>query len=134
MYTDRDFVVSGSGAAGSGLVNKTAKAENLIIYGTNTVPGGQQVTISGDAALAALAYTPNANATFSGNMEMFGAVVANNITISGSPAFHYDEALNDFFGNSNESTLTSWQEMVSAAEKAGLAAILLAGFGADNYP
>ncbi len=129
IYTDKNINISGNG-----LVNETAVASNLIFYGTNPVAGDQTIDIGGTAALASLIYAPNANATFSGSMEMFGAVVANNITLSGNPYFHYDEALNDFFGGSEGLKMSSWREMVSAVERKEMKAILYQGFGSGSYP
>ena len=127
IYTDKDINISGDG-----LVNKTQVASNLIVYGTH--PVAQSIDISGNASLAALTYAPNANAKFSGDMEMFGAVIANNITLSGNPYFHFDEALNSFFEDSDVLEMVSWREMVTAEERKEMKAILYQGFGLGSYP
>ena len=129
FYTDGDFTISGTG-----MVNASTIPSNLIIYGTDPVPNGQSITLSGTADLQAVVYTPNAQLTISGTNETSGAVVANAITMSGTTDFHYDEALADFFGGSDDLQLDRWREMVSATDKTNLQSILTTGFGSGTYP
>ena len=112
FYTDGDFSISGEG-----LVNASAIPENLIIYGTDPVPNGQNITLSGNADLQAVVYTPNASLTISGGNSTSGAVVANEITMSGTTTFHYDEALANFFGGSDTYEMNKWLELSDIADR-----------------
>ena len=86
----------------------------MMIYGTAANAGDQSLTLSGDANVAAVAFMPNANASFSGNMGIYGAVVANSISVSGQADFHYDEALNAASGGSYK--MVSWRELVGTEQ------------------
>jgi len=130
VYIDGDFTVSGGS-----MINDTAIPLNLIIYSTETVALGQNITLSGDADLHAVVYAPNARTTISGGTNTYGAVVAYDITMSGGASFHYDENLTSSFGGSISSLeMTSWREIVTATERANIQSILLDVFGSGTYP
>ena len=107
-------------ASGSGIVNESAIPENLIIYGTSIIAGGQSISLSGSSALHAVVYTPNANVSISGGSSTHGAVVANQINMSGNSTFHYDEALSDFFGGSDTFEMDNWLELSDIADRIDL--------------
>jgi hypothetical protein len=86
LYTTGTFAVSGTG-----VMNGTGFAGNLSIYGLGTSTSNW--AYSGSSALIGTVYSPYNNFTFSGSEGAFGSFTANNITISGGSAVHYDEAL-----------------------------------------
>ncbi len=129
LYTDGDVKIGGTG-----MVNATTIPSNLIIYGTDPVPNGQTITLSGTSDLQAVIYTPNANLTLSGTNSTSGSVVANQINVSGTVSFHYDEALEDSPDGDQTLQMSSWREMVSEAEKAEMESIFLTDFGSGSYP
>jgi hypothetical protein len=51
--------------------------------------------------------------------SMSGSVVANKIKITGNYAFHYDEALREL-GGGNPFSVSSWRELVNAADRVTL--------------
>ena len=129
LYTDGDVTIGGKG-----MVNAASIPSNLIIYGTDPVPNGQTITLRGTSDLQAVIYTPNANLTLSGTNSTSGSIVANQINVSGTVSFHYDEALADSPDGDQTLQMSSWREMVSAAERKGMKAILYEGFGSGSYP
>ncbi len=54
-----------------------------------------------------------------GNGDVCGSVVANDITLVGNAAFHYDESLADFGGN-NPFRISLWREITSAAGRSAI--------------
>jgi len=115
LYVTGDVNIGGTGA-----VNMTNIPENLLIYGTSSA--GQQIKLSGNGALTAAIYAPNADLELkgSGNSGVFnGAAVADTITLVGNYEFHYDEALSDF-GAESSYKINRWRELVSSDERVPL--------------
>jgi hypothetical protein len=54
---------------------------------------------------------------------MTGSVVADNITLTGNAAFHYDEALGEPEGTSPY-RVSKWEELTTAASRTAVAAHL----------
>ena len=120
IYGRGDF-----GFGGAGIVNTNANPvpSDIIIYGTATTTGTQEITISGSSSVAAVIYAPNADFTINGTPNTSGAVVANTITMTGSAAFHYDEALADFFGGGgmpDNFEMDSWLELTNISDRIDL--------------
>jgi hypothetical protein len=108
--------------AGNGIGNANIQPKTLQFWGTNPTTGGQEMQIAGNGALRSVVYAPNASVTINGNGNVMGSVVANDITLVGNAAFHYDEAL----ANSGENTpfgITKWRELNSAASRAAYDAV-----------
>ncbi|MCB1123778.1 MAG: hypothetical protein KJT03_19645, partial [Verrucomicrobiae bacterium] len=104
---------------GNGIVNVSGIPSKFLIYGTNTVEGGQTFKISGNGALYAAVYSPNANLEMKGggNAGTFmGAAVANKIVMTGNSNFHYDEALKEFGGDGSY-RISLWRELIDSDEK-----------------
>ena len=72
--------------AGNAINNPTYDPSmfQMVYAGTGTVK------IAGNGASAAVVYAPNAIASFSGNGQFFGSVIANKVTDVGNGAIHYD--------------------------------------------
>lgn len=92
IYTAGNTVISGAG-----LVNAGA-AKNLQFWGTST--NSQSITFQGSGEFSGVIYAPYADITLPGGTDLYGAVVGNNIVMSGSGSFHFDESLEN---------ITSWQ-------------------------
>ena len=106
---------------GAGIVNTDTNPlpSDIIIYGTGTTAGAQEITISGSSSMAAVIYAPNADFTINGTPNTSGAVVANTITMTGTAAFHYDESLADYFGGGlpDNYEMDSWLELSDISDR-----------------
>lgn len=86
------FYIGGPSASllGNGIVNPSATAGDMLIYGMPTLTS---VQVGGTANFTGAIYAPSAAATINGSPTYTGAIVANTVAIPGGPQFHYDEAL-----------------------------------------
>jgi hypothetical protein len=122
LYTDGDVVIGGQGIANgtpTGTADLTAaqaqQPKNFQIWGTNAT--SQSIDIKGKGALSAVVYAPAADVFVNGNGDVMGSVVAKNVNMVGNAAFHYDESLGDFDGNSPYG-ISKWTELTTATERA----------------
>lgn len=109
---------------GSGMVNNTATPSKATIWGTRPSGGAKQsIAVTGSGAFKGTIYGPNADVALSGSGDVFGAVVGNTVTLSGSSTVHYDVQLSQHVtaAGPNPSTgsaylrLSSWTELSQAA-------------------
>lgn len=115
IYTDGNI-----SAGGNGMTNANANATSTLIYGTNN-GSGQTFTLNGNATTVAAINAPNADFSITGNGEIWGSVVARNVTLNGNAAFRYDEALLDYAnttGTGNPWGILKWRELTQVAERA----------------
>jgi len=119
IYGSGDFSFGGSGIVNT---NTNPVPSDIIIYGTATTTGTQEISISGSSDVSAVIYAPNADFTINGTPNTSGAVVANTITMTGTAAFHYDEALADFYGGGmpDNFEMDSWLELTNISDKIDL--------------
>jgi hypothetical protein len=82
---DKDITVSGNSYQNQ---NGTASTDTFIGIGTNN-----KFTDSGSATFTGTVDAPGYAGTISGSGDFTGAFAGNNLTISGSGSFHYDESL-----------------------------------------
>jgi len=130
VYAEGDIKIAGQGVAngsdanGDGTVSNAEAAQpvNFQIWGTKTT-GVQDIKIAGKGTLSGVIYAPQGTVTINGNGHVSGSVVANNITLTGNAAFHYDESLGDF-GGGNPFRIAKWKELTSAADRAAYAAVI----------
>ena len=109
IYTAGDISIAGNGVTNGGTTAATANnPSSFQIWGTSTTT--QSIGIAGNGVLSAIVYAPNANVTVNGNGDVEGSVVANNITLTGNAAFHYDESLGRF-GVANPYRVSAWREL-----------------------
>lgn len=104
---------------GNGMVNANANAASCLIYGTNTGTG-QTIAMTGNATTVTAVNAPNADFSITGSGELWGAVIARNISLNGNAAFRYDEALPKFInttGTGNPWGVAKWREMTQSAER-----------------
>lgn len=118
IYTDGNI-----SAGGNGMTNANANATSCLIYGTNA-GSGQTFSMHGNATTVAAINAPNADFTITGNSELWGSVVARNVTLDGNAAFRYDEALLDYAnttGTGNPWGIAKWRELTEASERTAYA-------------
>lgn len=104
--------------AGNGVLNESTKPEQLLVFGTNTTPGDQEISISGNGYLSASVYAPNADVSMNGggtSGRIFGAVAANDVKLVGNSHFSYDEALADYNFGSSDYAVEKWAELSGVA-------------------
>jgi len=90
IYTPGNIEISGAGFIHEGA------PKQVQIWGTNSE--SQRIEFSGSGSINGIIYAPNADVTLPGGTDFYGAIVGNNITMSGSGSFHYDESLKDLSG------------------------------------
>ncbi|MFA6287636.1 MAG: hypothetical protein WC661_09660 [Opitutaceae bacterium] len=111
VYAEGDIKI-----AGNGLGNSNTQPVTCIFWGTNQSVAGQTIQIAGNGALKAIVYAPNANVTLNGNGDMMGSVVANDITLNGNAAYHYDESLANY-GPDTPYGIAKWREVSTSSEQ-----------------
>ena len=102
---------------GNGLLNPNSQPLSVQIWGTNTSPMGQDIQIAGNGALKAIVYAPNASVKILGNGDVMGAIVAEDVDLTGNAAFHYDESLANWGVNTPYGVI-KWRELASAPDRA----------------
>jgi hypothetical protein len=118
-YAPGDIRIAGNGIMNGGTTaGAVSLPENLQIWGTKTT-GVQSIDIKGNGVMSALVYAPQGSVFINGNGDVLGFVVANDITLVGNAAFHYDESLADFGGN-NPFRISLWREITSAAGRSAI--------------
>lgn len=122
VYTDGDVSIAGNGVMNGGTTAATSnQPQNFQIWGTKT-SGTQSIQIAGNGVLSAIVYAPQGSVRINGNGDVMGSVVANDITVVGNAAFHYDESLGNFGGNPYR--VAAWTELTdSTARTAACTAI-----------
>lgn len=110
IYVTGDVDITGNGVTTAGNI-----PANFIV----NVVGQETVKISGNGTFYGVIYAPesgkNSDAvtitTLTGNTEIFGAIIAYEFKANGNIKVHYDDALANLGGNSNNVvSLVSWQE------------------------
>ena len=96
--------------SGAGLVNAGCSAANCSILG---LPTCTSIDYGGSAQFIGTIYAPEAAFTLSGGSDMCGAVVANNMQVTGSGKLHYDQALGTggSGGSGGSVQIASWKEL-----------------------
>jgi len=75
--------------AGQGITNPTGQPGNFGMW----VPGQGDISLTGQGDLRAVIYAPKSSVKMAGNGQLFGAVVAKDINVSGNGTFWYDKQL-----------------------------------------
>lgn len=94
-------------------------SHRLQIYGT----GSGSYRLYNSAAIYAIVYSPNSTMLLDGGANWHGAAVLDQITLTGSSAFHQDEALAST-GPSDSLRVTAYRELPSATARAPFATLL----------
>lgn len=105
IYIKKDLDLNGGGAT-----NTTNKPANLVMMLNDNV----QAQLNGGAQSAMVVYGPKASIKFNGGNDLFGALIANTVEVSGGSRLHFDETLKTFSldgssGSSASRTILSWQ-------------------------
>jgi hypothetical protein len=90
------YVQSGSIAIDSVNISADGTASRFTVVGAAAV---SNVELSGTSSVYAAIYAPAARVVLSGSAQLFGAVVARSLELSGTAALHYDYALAGAAGN-----------------------------------
>lgn len=115
VYTAGNIQVAGNGVMNGGTSTSTANQPiNFQIWGTAT-SGTQSIDIAGNGVLSGIVYAPFGSVKINGNGDVCGSIVANDITVVGNAAFHYDESLGNFGGNPFR--VAAWSELTSATDR-----------------
>jgi hypothetical protein len=123
IYAPGDMDLTGGGIANGTDSNDDGKISdseanqpvNLQIYGTKT-SGTQNIKIAGNGVFSGTLYAPQGSVTLTGTSESMGSIVANDITVQGDVAFHYDESLGNLGGN-NPFRVAKWKELTLASDR-----------------
>lgn len=121
VYTAGNIAIAGNGVANGGTTLATTNQPiNFQIWGTSTSPTtDQSISIKGNGVLSGIVYAPNADVSIVGNGDVCGSVVAEDISVTGNAAFHYDESLADF-GGGNPYRVSRWNEITAKADRDAL--------------
>ena len=123
IYAPGDLTIAGNGLLNGGNTAATANQPiNVQIWGTKT-SGIQEISIKGNGVLSAVVYAPQGSVDIVGNGDVLGSFVANDITLVGNAAFHYDESLANF-GTGNPFRVSIWRELTSAAQRGVVAGVM----------
>ncbi|NLI11365.1 DUF7305 domain-containing protein [Pelotomaculum propionicicum] len=115
-YKGTGAVNPGGDTKFNGLVYVNSADVNITNSGGITghiVSGGGVVNVSGDAsAMVRVLYAPNATVNFTGSGHLKGAIICNNLTMSGGTYVTYDDTNNDTFPYSvgGPSTLSGYRK------------------------
>lgn len=84
--------------------NNPGKTSNVVIYGK------EEARFENGAKVSGIFYGPDARTEFSGGFDWWGAVVGDDITVSGGPGIRIDESLFEVSGGSG-AFVTAWTEV-----------------------
>jgi hypothetical protein len=106
IYTAGDIDLTGAG-----ITNTDGAPKDVQIYGTSTSTTDDQVIkVAGGAGFSGCIYAPNGDITITGGGTVFGSIVAEDISVTGDTAFHYDESLGNLDAG-NPFRVGSWKEL-----------------------
>ena len=131
LWTRGDLSISGKGLVNDPVTGTASGSTAGIplavqIYGYaadngSTTTASQSFDFSGNQAISAMIYAPNANVTLGGggsdDIDMMGTLVAKNVTLNGKVKFHVDEDLanaeNGKFG------VRAWRQLLTPSQRTG---------------
>jgi hypothetical protein len=99
------YLGAGMDLSGNCVINPSGIPSQCSIYG---LPGTTDMKYSGTAKAYCKLYAPNADISVVGDFDFHGSVVGKTVTLSGSAAFHYDEALN---AGKPDYIVSNWEEL-----------------------
>jgi hypothetical protein len=91
LYVSGDVDLSGNGVT----TPSSLRPGKFMVFGTETVAGDQDITLTGTGDLRAAVYAPNANVTLDGNGRFYGAVSAYEVSFVGDTHFSFDTSLEE---------------------------------------
>lgn len=122
MYANSNVSIAGRGIANA---NDPAAFQ---LWSTRAAgaAGTQSISVSGNGQLSAVVYAPNADVSMNGggaSGSVYGAVVADTITVTGGSNFHYDEAL-AAMSSGNPFGVSQWSELTTSAQRSTWTGVL----------
>ena len=105
IYVAGDLTVTGVGA-----LNDQLKPDAFQVWGTAPAGTSQNISVKGNGELAGVVYAPNAQVDIVGTSSVSGAIVGEDITVTGSTAFHYDVNLKNL-DNDGSFRIKRWREL-----------------------
>jgi hypothetical protein len=115
IYTNGNISVTGGG----GLSNGNSEPSSCVFFGTNSTPGSQTITLSGNGHTSVSLFAPNAVITMSGGGsggDFYGAIVGYSVRMNGNTRFHYDEALGRLY-TGKPFGIAKWRELQTLEER-----------------
>jgi hypothetical protein len=107
IVTDGNIIID------SNLKNESARAENLVIYALPSATGAARtIEMALDSDLQASIYAPEHDLRVTGDNDFMGSVTVRSLEATGSPRFHFDEALSSRAGRVIDYRIASWVEQV----------------------
>lgn len=97
------YLTGDSDLTGGGVVNTTGNADDLQILSS-----GDSLVIAGSVNAFMEVYAPDTIVDILGGSQLTGSIVGQEVTLSGTTEFHYDESLAD----SSNFVLTAWREVL----------------------
>jgi hypothetical protein len=117
LYTPGSIELTGDARVNC---DNSQATHRLQIYGTGN---SAAYRLYNSAAIYALIYSPNASLLLDGNAQCYGAAVVDQVTLTGSSAFHQDEAVART-GPSDSLRVTAYRELATPTTRAPFAALL----------
>ncbi|HYC70851.1 MAG TPA: hypothetical protein VEB66_06570 [Opitutaceae bacterium] len=119
LHVARDFRLE---STGGGIVNETLDPTKLVVLLSRNGTDTFQLSNSNTPFYGAI-YLPNSSSTFTigDNVQVFGAISARNVTLTGAARLHYDTQLRHkaIRGVDQAFVITDWREL-AASERASL--------------
>lgn len=100
------YIMGDANFGGQGIINSSGLPSDLQIYGLGS---GTTINYSGGNDFYGTIYAPECAVSTGGNSSIYGAIVGNTVTLSGTGSLHYDEKLTED-GPSQGFTIVYWQE------------------------
>jgi len=102
-------------ARGNSSIGDPSNPKALLFLMTSSTEGAtlEEGSLTGSTKFYGALYGPDAIIDIKGNAEVFGSIVAETVTVSGSAVIHYDEALTEMTDLSNlyTASVASWREL-----------------------
>ncbi|MBI4518255.1 MAG: hypothetical protein HY699_20840 [Deltaproteobacteria bacterium] len=98
------YVTGTVSASGNGIATGSNDSTRFILYQI----GGSSVAIVGNGLFRGGVYAPDSNLAVSGNGDLYGSFVGNQISINGNGGIHYDQKLQSITGPPGPLLTVSW--------------------------
>lgn len=104
-------------AQGNSSVGVPSDPTQMVFLMTSTSEATiEEGTITGSNLFYGAIYGPQATINITGNAEVYGAIIADRVNLTGSAVIHYDEAVNTITDVSNlyQTSVVYWQELAGS--------------------
>lgn len=99
---------------GNGFINDSLDPTAFKLWGTApTGGGGQLLDLKGNGNTGSVVYAPNADVHFTGNADMYGAIIGDTLKLDGNVDFHGDVNLDIF----DSFSIDRWRELRGLGER-----------------